>query len=91
MRHNVRLRQHRRTGLHQNILFGVLGRFFRHVHIFDAGGRGLKVLPGDGKLIRGVAQPDLVSTDGRAIFGQLRDGRIDTGQSRLRTRHRPMR
>ena len=35
LRERIRLRQHRRAGLHEDVFFGVVGALLRDVHIHD--------------------------------------------------------
>ena len=67
LRQKVGLRQHRGTGLDQDVVAGELRALRRDVHIFDAAHGSGQVLTQDGELLVGELQALNVATNLRAV------------------------
>ena len=74
LRHGIGLRQHRRAGLHEDVIFGVVGALLRNVHVHDLAVGRRQVVIQRRELIAVIRQRLDVGADGRAIRRQLRDG-----------------
>lgn len=61
----VRLPEHRVAGLHEDIEFGEIHHFLRHVEVADPALGSGQVLAGDGEVVDRVVQPVLVRAEAR--------------------------
>ena len=83
LRHRIRLRQHRRAGLDEDVLLGVVGAFRRDIHVSDLTVGGREVVLQRAELVLVVTERFLVGTNVRTVRRELGDGGLDTGQRRL--------